>query len=77
MTAETVLQPLKDCILLPFETPRATVGDNRTCFTAEALQDYVENEEPRWKNVLGCVPMSNRKAERMVGTIKRGSRQMM
>lgn len=46
------------------------IPDNNTCFTSEALIDFMEKNGIKWKKVLAYAPISNERAERTVGTIK-------
>ena len=47
------------------------ISDNATCFTANTLARFCHQHKIQWKPVLAYAPMSNGRAERMVGTIKR------
>lgn len=47
------------------------MNDNTSCITARALVDFMKNIETTWKTVTSYVPMSTRKAERMVSTIEK------
>lgn len=70
-TAEIVLKFMCEKIIPVFGAPRTIISDNATCFTAKVLQDFMSKQGIRWHTVLAYAPMSNGKAERMVGTIKR------
>ena len=46
------------------------VSDNASCFTSKALAEFMVENSIKWKTVLAYAPMSNGRAERMVGTLK-------
>lgn len=71
-TAETVRGFIESLILIPFGAPGQIVSDNAACFRAKVLQDFMCEIGAKWHTVLAYAPMSNGKAERMVGTIKSG-----
>lgn len=71
-TSETVIMFIKEKILVPFGPLGVVVSDNAACSTARALQALIEDWGSRWKTVLAFAPMSNGRAERMAGTIKKG-----
>lgn len=54
--------------LQPFRRPRVILCDNVTCVAANTLVHFIEKHRIGWSIVLAYEPMSNRKAERMVGT---------
>ena len=70
-TARVVLDFTHDEIIHPFGPPRTIVSDNATYFKASTLQMFMEAKGICWKTVLAYAPMSNGRAERMVGTLKR------
>lgn len=76
-TADEVIRFVQNEIILPFGHPRINVSGNATCFTAGVLQDYMLKMGITWKTVLAYAPMSNGRAERMVGTIKRAIGKMV
>lgn len=69
-TAETDLTFMKHDIFSYFDARKAIVSDNSSCFNARSLWEYVNKINTTWNTVLAYAPMSNRKAERMVGTMK-------
>ena len=62
---------MKGEIIHCFRLPRVVISDNATCFTASVLDAFTARKGITWKTVLAYAPMSNRRAERMVGTLKR------
>lgn len=72
-----MLQVLEDQRQFPVEIPKITVSDNGSRFTAKALQDYVTTHEITLETVVTSALMSIKKAEQMIGTIKRGVSRMM
>ena len=75
-TAAEVINFVEDQIILPFGHPKTIVSDNGPCFTARSLATYMQEKQVNWKTVLAYAPMSNGRAERMVGTIKRAIGKM-
>ena len=75
-TAEVVINFVRDEIVRPFGPPKRIISDNATCFKAGALEDFVRKLGIQWHTVLPYAPMSNGKAERMVGTIKSGVKRV-
>ena len=76
-TAAVVIDFVRKHILEPYGPPRVIVSDNATCFTATSLVAFMKNIGTRWKTVAAYAPMSNGRAERMVGTIKRSVGKMV
>ena len=76
-TAAEVIAFVEEQVIMPFERPRVIVSDNSPCFTAGSLENFMEQNNIKVKTVLVYAPMSNLRAERMVGTIKRGIRKMV
>ena len=74
-TAEEVLKFLNEEIIHCFGLPRVVVSDNATFFTASVLDAFMARNGITWKTVLPYAPMSNGRAERMVGTLKRSIRK--
>ena len=70
-TAEEVLRFMKEEMIYCFGLPRGVVSDNATCFKASVLDAFMARNGINWKTVLAYAPMSNGRAERMVGTLKR------
>ena len=70
-TADVVHDFVKEHILHPFGSPRVFVSDNAKCFTAPVMKQLMSDYATRWRTVGEYAPMSNGRAERMVGTIKR------
>ena len=71
-TADVVETFVKEEILRPFGPPGTIVSDNAKAFTAPVMEDLMNAYGCRWRTVAEYAPMSNGRAERMVGTIKRG-----
>ncbi len=69
-TASTVMMFIENEIITPFSPPKRLISDNATCFGAQSLQRFLKSYGIEWKPVSAYAPMSNGKAERMVGTIK-------
>lgn len=76
-TAAEVVKFVKEEIIHSFGPPRTIVSDNATCFSAATLKNFIRNHDISWKPVLAYAPMSNGKAERMVGTLKRAIRKTL
>ena len=74
-TADVVRSFVTEEILLPFGPPGVFVSDNAKAFTAPIMQDLMETYGTKWRTVGEYAPMSNGRAERMVGTIKRAIAQ--
>ena len=53
-----------------FGPPQTIVSDSATCFTASAVYSSMAHHGITWCTVLTYAPMSNGRAERMVGTLK-------
>lgn len=70
MTATTVKEFMENNIMHSFGPPKLVVSDNEGCFTAVCLDGFMKEHGIRWTAVASYAPMSNGKAERMVGTIK-------
>ena len=70
-TAATVIKVIKEHIILPFCPPTKIISDNATCFSAKSLLKFMDEHGTQWKTVMAYAPVSNGKAERMVGTMKR------
>ena len=71
-TSDVVLDFIKTGIIHPFGPPRSIISDNATAFTSSAVEQFMARFGIKWRTVLAYAPMSNGKAERMVGTLKRG-----
>ena len=71
-TSDVVLDFIKTEIIHPFGPPRSIISDNATAFTSSAVEQFMARFGIKWRTVLAYAPMSNGKAERMVGTLKRG-----
>ena len=76
-TAEEVLKFVKEEIIHCFGLPRVVVSDNATCFTASVLESFMARNGITWKTVLAYAPMSNGRAERMIGTLKKAIRKVL
>ena len=70
-TAAEVIAFVEEQVIMPFGRPRVILSDNGSCFTAGSLENFMEQNNIKWKTVLAYAPISNGRAERMVGTIKR------
>ncbi len=70
-TADTVIKVIEKHVILPFCAPKKIISDNATCFSAKSLLNFMNEHGTEWKTVMAYAPVSNGKAERMVGTIKR------
>ena len=70
-TADVVIDFVKTHIIYTFGPPKRIISDNATCFTATNLKAFMKNEGIDWHTVMAYAPMSNGKAERMIGTIKK------
>lgn len=70
-TAAVVVQFINEEVIPPFGAPGMIISDNAKCFTAPMLSDFMKKHGVEWRTVLAYAPMSNGRAERMVGTIKR------
>lgn len=71
-TSEEVLKFVRKEIVNQFGPPRSIISDNGTSFTSGAVQTYARKMGINWKTTLAYAPMSNGRAERMVGTLKNG-----
>ena len=71
-TTDVVIEFVLEEIINRFSPPRTIVSDNATCFTATGIQPLMREYGITWKTVMAYAPMSNGKAERMVGTLKHG-----
>lgn len=69
-TSDTVIYFMKTEVLYQFWPPRIIISDNATCFTTKKLQKFMKVNGTTWKTVLEYAPISNGRAERMVGTLK-------
>lgn len=70
-TSKTVRGFMEKEVIHPFGAPKVVVSDNAGCFTAHNLVKFMDVHGTKWKPVAAYAPMSNGKAERMVGTIKK------
>lgn len=77
ITAEEVRLFMKNEIIYPFGAQKTVVSDNTMCFTVRSLRGFMESHGTEWRTVLAYAPMSNRKAKRIVGTIKRAVRRLV
>ena len=76
-TAAEVIRFVNEEIIYSFGPPKAIISDNANAFTATALVEFLAKTNIGWRTVLAYAPMSNGKAERMVGTIKRAIRKTL
>ena len=70
-TAAEVIRFVNEEIIYSFVPPKTIFSGNANAFTATALVEFLAKRNIGWRAVLAYAPMSNGKAERMVGTIKR------
>lgn len=68
---------MKEEIVPAFGVPAVVLSDNATCFRADVLRKFMEEYGTKWLTTLSYAPMSNGKAEKMVGTMKRGIRRLV
>lgn len=64
-------------IIYNFLPQGVVTSDNASCFISKTLQDAMKKFGLLWKPVLAYVPLSNGKAERMVGTLRRVIARLM
>ena len=76
-TSAVVLAFLKNEIMFSFGSPRKIISDITTSFLSTAVEEFSQLHGISWKPVLAYAPQSNRKAERMVGTIKKSVAKMV
>jgi len=76
-TADVVKAFVREEIMHSFGPPQTIISDNATCFTATSISQFMEESGIEWRTVLAYAPMSNGRAERMVGTVKRGVKKMV
>lgn len=76
-SAEEVIKFVKEEVLYSFGPRLTIISDNATCFTAKSLVKFTRDNGIEWKKVLAYAPMSNGRAERMVGTLKKAVRKMV
>lgn len=67
--AETVVGFIQDEVMHSFGPHKKMVGDNASCFTPNSFGDFMAGNDIGWKIVFENSPMSNGRADRMVGTI--------
>ena len=70
-TASDVRRFMEMEVVNLFGPPRVVISDNAGSFTAEVLASYMREIGTMWKTVLDYAPMSNGRAKRMVGTLKK------
>ena len=70
-TSSAVIYFLQYHLIRAFGPPSSIISDNATCFAADATREFLAHHGIKWRPVLAYAPMSNGRAERMVGTIKR------
>ena len=76
-SAEEVIEFVKEEVLYSFGSLRNIISDNATRFTAKALVKFARYNGIEWKRVLAYAPMSNGRAERIVGTLKKAVKKMV
>ncbi len=47
------------------------ISDNAKCFEANSLSNFMNQYGIKWMPTLAYAPMSNERAEKMVGSLKR------
>lgn len=57
----------------PFGSPNTIISENASCFPTMAVNNFVKNHGINWKMVLAYVPISNGRAERMVGSLNKSN----
>lgn len=62
---------MEEKILQPFGPSEIVVCDNAACFTAGFVKSLMDEWETQWKTVQAYDPKSNKRVERMVGTVKK------
>lgn len=70
-TTDVVTNFVPEGILHPFGPPRQIVSDNVICFTVSMVTEMLEAGVIQWNTVAEYAPMSNGRAERMVGSMKK------
>lgn len=68
-TAKVVIEFMEGQVITPLMAHGKMVSDNAFCISARALQDYMECSGTILTKVLAYAPMSDGRAEKMVGTI--------
>ena len=76
-TDDTVNKFVQEEIIHSFGPPGVIISDNALCFTAKSVSSFLSQHGTEWKTVLAYAPMSNGRAERMVGTLKRAIKKMV
>ena len=76
-TAEEVVKFIEEEIVYSFSSPGMIVSENATWFTAAELDNLMKKHGIERKTVLAYAPMSNGRAERMIGTLKRAARKQL
>ena len=76
-TAAVVIDFVKRHIMHSFGPPCTIVFDNASCFLAHDLQAFMKKVVVTWKTTLTYALMSNGRAERIVGTLKRAISKMV
>ena len=66
-----LIRLVEEQIIMPFGRPTIIVSDSGPCLIARSLEEFMKSNDIKWKTVLAYAPMSNVRAERMVGTVKR------
>ncbi len=76
-TAKSVIQFLKKEVVEPYGPPATIISDNAMCFKAQSVASFMSRYGISWKPTLSYAPMSNGRAERMVGTIKKAIKKVV
>lgn len=70
-TAKTVIEFTKGDIIHSFGPPNTIVTENAGCFTEVNLSNFIDQSGTDWKTGAAYAQMSNGKAERLAGTIRK------
>lgn len=69
-TSKSVVYVVDQDTMVSFGPSKTFISDNASCLTSDVLITFMEKKCISRKTVLECGPMSNGRAERMVGTFK-------
>lgn len=68
-TSETIMKFSEEDIIYLFGTTAHILSDNGSCFVSSRLRSFVEERYIELVYTLDYAPVSNVRAERMVGTL--------
>lgn len=60
-----------------FGPPETIARDNASCLTAKYIESYMRNNGITWRRALAYAPMSNGRADQIVGTLKRSIKKIV